>query len=40
MSRIQQIPDRPRDEFALESPWKSIAFAALGGIVIGMLIAR
>ncbi|MFL9932219.1 DUF883 domain-containing protein [Paraburkholderia sp. RL18-103-BIB-C] len=28
------------DEFAHESPWKSIAFAALGGIVIGMLIAR
>jgi ElaB/YqjD/DUF883 family membrane-anchored ribosome-binding protein len=28
------------DEFAHESPWKSIAFAALGGIIIGMLMAR
>ncbi|WP_429363755.1 glycine zipper domain-containing protein [Paraburkholderia sp. MM5496-R1] len=28
------------DEFAHESPWKSIAFAALGGIIIGMLLAR
>ncbi|MGF6871463.1 glycine zipper domain-containing protein [Paraburkholderia sp. MM5477-R1] len=28
------------DEFAHESPWMSIAFAALGGIIIGMLLAR
>jgi ElaB/YqjD/DUF883 family membrane-anchored ribosome-binding protein len=28
------------DEFAHESPWNSLAFAALGGIIIGMLIAR
>ena len=28
------------DEFAHESPWKSIAFAVLGGIILGMLIAR
>ncbi|MFM0630489.1 glycine zipper domain-containing protein [Paraburkholderia xenovorans] len=28
------------DEFAHDSPWKSIAFAVLGGIIIGMLVAR
>ncbi|SKC69456.1 DUF883 family protein [Paraburkholderia hospita] len=28
------------DDFVHESPWKSIAFAALGGIIIGMLAAR
>ncbi|WP_408409486.1 glycine zipper domain-containing protein [Paraburkholderia aspalathi] len=28
------------DEFAHDSPWKSIAFAVLGGIIVGMLIAR
>ncbi|MFL9858640.1 DUF883 C-terminal domain-containing protein [Paraburkholderia madseniana] len=28
------------DEFAHKNPWKSIAFAVLGGIIVGMLIAR
>jgi len=28
------------DDFVHESPWKSVAFAVLGGIVIGMLAAR
>ncbi|WP_225032010.1 glycine zipper domain-containing protein [Paraburkholderia sp. XV] len=28
------------DAFVHESPWKSIAFAALGGIIVGMLAAR
>ena len=28
------------DEFVRESPWKSIAFAVLGGIIVGMLAAR
>jgi ElaB/YqjD/DUF883 family membrane-anchored ribosome-binding protein len=27
-------------EFVRESPWKSIAFAVLGGIIVGMLAAR
>jgi ElaB/YqjD/DUF883 family membrane-anchored ribosome-binding protein len=30
----------PTDEFVHESPWKSIAFAVLGGIIVGMLAAR
>jgi ElaB/YqjD/DUF883 family membrane-anchored ribosome-binding protein len=30
----------PTDEFVRESPWKSIAFAVLGGIIVGMLAAR
>jgi len=28
------------DEFVRERPWKSIAFAVLGGIIVGMLAAR
>ncbi|MBP0595061.1 DUF883 family protein [Paraburkholderia sp. LEh10] len=28
------------DDFVHESPWKSIAFAVLGGVIIGMLAAR
>ncbi|AXF05723.1 DUF883 family protein [Paraburkholderia hospita] len=28
------------DDFVHESPWKSIGFAVLGGIIIGMLAAR
>lgn len=28
------------DDFVHESPWKAIAFAALGGIIVGMLAAR
>jgi ElaB/YqjD/DUF883 family membrane-anchored ribosome-binding protein len=28
------------DDFVHESPWKAITVAALGGIVIGMLVAR
>jgi hypothetical protein len=28
------------DEFVRHNPWKSIAFATLGGIVVGMLAAR
>jgi ElaB/YqjD/DUF883 family membrane-anchored ribosome-binding protein len=28
------------DELAHDSPSKSVTFAALGGIIIGMLIAR
>jgi ElaB/YqjD/DUF883 family membrane-anchored ribosome-binding protein len=28
------------DDFVHENPWKSIALAAVGGMVIGMLIAR
>jgi ElaB/YqjD/DUF883 family membrane-anchored ribosome-binding protein len=28
------------DEFVHESPWKSIAFAVLGGVIVGMLAAR
>ena len=28
------------DDFVHESPWKSVAFAVLGGIIIGMLAAR
>ncbi len=28
------------DDFAHESPWKAIAIAALGGILVGMLAAR
>jgi ElaB/YqjD/DUF883 family membrane-anchored ribosome-binding protein len=27
------------DDFVHETPWKSIALAAVGGMVIGMLIA-
>lgn len=28
------------DDFVHESPWKSIALAALGGMIIGMLAGR
>ena len=28
------------DQFVREDPWKAIAFAVLGGVVIGMLAAR
>jgi ElaB/YqjD/DUF883 family membrane-anchored ribosome-binding protein len=28
------------DDFVHESPWKSIAFAVLGGVIVGMLAAR
>ena len=28
------------DEFVHHNPWKSIAFATLGGIIVGMLAAR
>jgi hypothetical protein len=28
------------DDFVHESPWKAIAIAALGGILVGMLAAR
>ena len=28
------------DEFVRHNPWKSIAFATLGGIIVGMLAAR
>jgi hypothetical protein len=28
------------DAFAHESPWKAVAFAVLGGVIAGMLIAR
>ena len=28
------------DGFVRESPWQSVAFAALGGLIIGMLAAR
>ncbi len=28
------------EQFAHESPWKAVAFAVLGGVIVGMLIAR
>ncbi|KDR37806.1 DUF883 family protein [Caballeronia glathei] len=28
------------DDFVHDSPWKAIAMAALGGIIVGMLVAR
>jgi hypothetical protein len=28
------------DAFAHESPWKAVAFAVLGGVIAGMLLAR
>lgn len=28
------------DDFVHESPWKAVAFAVLGGIIVGMLAAR
>jgi ElaB/YqjD/DUF883 family membrane-anchored ribosome-binding protein len=31
---------RSTDAFAHESPWKAVAFAVLGGVIAGMLIAR
>ncbi|WP_087671275.1 DUF883 family protein [Caballeronia humi] len=28
------------DDFVHENPWKTVTFAALGGIVLGMLLSR
>jgi ElaB/YqjD/DUF883 family membrane-anchored ribosome-binding protein len=39
MSRYRTV-SASTDDFVHESPWKAIAFAVLGGIIVGMLAAR
>ncbi|AUT76411.1 DUF883 family protein [Paraburkholderia hospita] len=35
-----RVVSETTDDFVHESPWKSVAMALIGGVVIGMLIAR
>jgi hypothetical protein len=35
-----RVASETTDDFVHDSPWKAIAMAALGGVVIGMLISR
>ncbi|GAB5097640.1 ElaB/YgaM/YqjD family protein [Caballeronia sp. HLA56] len=35
-----RVASETTDDFVHDSPWKAIAMAALGGVVIGMMISR
>jgi ElaB protein len=35
-----RIVSESTDDFVHDSPWKAIAFAVLGGVIVGMLAAR
>ena len=35
-----RVVSESTDDFVHDSPWKAIAFAALGGVIVGMLAAR
>ena len=40
VQRNYRVASDTADDFAHDNPWQSIAMAALGGLVIGMLISR
>jgi ElaB/YqjD/DUF883 family membrane-anchored ribosome-binding protein len=35
-----RVASESTDDFVHDSPWKAIAFAVLGGVIVGMLAAR
>ena len=35
-----RVVSESTDDFVHDSPWKAIAFAVLGGVIVGMLAAR
>ncbi|SOE80598.1 protein of unknown function [Caballeronia arationis] len=40
VARKYRDASQSTDDFVRHNPWKSIAFATLGGIIVGMLAAR
>jgi len=40
VQRNYRVVSDSTDDFVHENPWKTVTFAALGGIVLGMLLSR
>ncbi|GAB5098026.1 MULTISPECIES: DUF883 domain-containing protein [unclassified Caballeronia] len=40
LGKRYRVANETTDDFVHDSPWKAIVMAALGGVVIGMLISR